>query len=739
MVCAVRARVRVILASFLLAALGFAVPGYAQGPATLSRTPWQMYRNPIVAPVPDYGSHGNINEYLHAPPIPPVNAATPLDGFGNGGWVPAPNGATIGFGSGGASRLGGYACRQALDFTFFQTLVDVPFGTTITQFSISFSGMDDGSRVTIFNSANPGGLVIPGSYVALGNSGTTNLNSYIVAGETNRVVITQVDDCWSGNNLQVANVVLNGSVVQTATSVPPTFSVPFEAPSGACICTPLLMNTDLNGTQNWYVKAQGGPLTITAFAHAVNGFDPEKVVAKVYTWPANVLVDTLTAEYPAGTPGGTAVGDSTAPMLVAAGALFRVEVSTPPPTVGTQPHFRLSATNAESIATGSPSAPSFEHEEVTWHFNVAAGEDLKVSVLLASPPDPAVTVNYDLFDPTGAFHSSGSVNAPGAVFVPAAAAGTWALHVHPSAHYRLEKVGGADRGIYLAWDSSGSGTVQATILDGNAGGNTPFTAGPVNVALFDADNNLIAQQLAASGSVVFPMKLPVGEYTVRITAPLGFTAVESELTLIVTCDEAAEATFVVADVTPPEIQQVPDLVIEATAPGGMPAFWVASGSDLGRGTVPVTCTPAAGSTFTLGTATVVCNAVDLAGNDAAPMTFTVTVQDTVAPAGACTPSYNPSTKNVPRASRRNEDGFYLVSGSDAAGAVTLSIGSYTLQNGETVKFTQSPGLDGVVLVNSQGREPIRHFRVGPGDPVITITDGSGNTSTQTCYVPPIPK
>jgi hypothetical protein len=57
--------------------------------------------------------------------------------------------------------------------------------------------------------------VIPGSYVFLGGSGTANLAPHVVSGETNRVVITQVDDCCIENNLHSAVVVLNGEVVDT--------------------------------------------------------------------------------------------------------------------------------------------------------------------------------------------------------------------------------------------------------------------------------------------------------------------------------------------------------------------------------------------------------------------------------------------------------------------------------------------------------------------------------------------
>ncbi len=175
------------------------------GPATLGRSPWQMLgNNPIVSPVPNYGVHGDPQYYNHVGPIPSV-----IDP----GWGPAPNGSTIGFGGGSASRLGGYGCLTSLDYTFFQTLVDIPNGTVLASFTIEFIGMDDGSRITVYNSVNPTGLVILGSYVYLGATGTTDLASYMVIGETNRVVITQIDDCWAGNNLQTANVVLNGAVI----------------------------------------------------------------------------------------------------------------------------------------------------------------------------------------------------------------------------------------------------------------------------------------------------------------------------------------------------------------------------------------------------------------------------------------------------------------------------------------------------------------------------------------------
>ena len=201
---------------FSLLAVAVLLAATTSNATAQSRTSWEMHKGlevgPYAAPYDDivlWGytmpSHGNVAEYGYAAAIPDANDT---------GWGPAPNGDTIGFSI--YSRLcGRAACRQGGDFTYFQTFVNVPANVTVTAFTIAFSGMDDGSRVSIVNSSYPAGLVIPGSYVFLGGSGTTNLAPYVVSGETNRVIITQVDDCCSGNNLHSAKVILNGNTVVT--------------------------------------------------------------------------------------------------------------------------------------------------------------------------------------------------------------------------------------------------------------------------------------------------------------------------------------------------------------------------------------------------------------------------------------------------------------------------------------------------------------------------------------------
>jgi len=152
----------------------------------------------------------------------------------------------------------------------------------------------------------------------------------------------------------------------------------------------------------------------------------------------------------------------------------------------------------------------------------------------------------------------------------------------------------------------------------------------------------------------------------------------------------------------------------------------------------VTVTQSPAGPYSLGTTNVTLTATDSFGATAT-CTGTVTVVDVTPPAVACVQSVNPSGNNIPKADKTNEDGFYLVTASDSCGATTLTLGGVTLASGETIKLTQSPGRSGVQFVNTMGPLAIKHFNVGPGDPLIVRTDGSGNTSTAACLVPPPPK
>ncbi len=118
-------------------------------------------------------------------------------------------------------------------------------------------------------------------------------------------------------------------------------------------------------------------------------------------------------------------------------------------------------------------------------------------------------------------------------------------------------------------------------------------------------------------------------------------------TTAVTCSASDESGNVatadfdvtVQDTTPPVMINVPEnITIEATsANGAAVSYTKPTAEDSVSGPVTVSCVPPTGSTFALGTSTVTCSASDLAGNKVTK-TFSVTVQDTIAPAISNTPA-----------------------------------------------------------------------------------------------------
>ncbi len=77
------------------------------------------------------------------------------------------------------------------------------------------------------------------------------------------------------------------------------------------------------------------------------------------------------------------------------------------------------------------------------------------------------------------------------------------------------------------------------------------------------------------------------------------------------------------------------MTLEATGPSGAVATYATpTASDLVDGAVAVSCAPASGSTFALGTTPVNCSATDAHGNTAST-SFNVNVQDTTPPSVSC--------------------------------------------------------------------------------------------------------
>jgi hypothetical protein len=114
------------------------------------------------------------------------------------------------------------------------------------------------------------------------------------------------------------------------------------------------------------------------------------------------------------------------------------------------------------------------------------------------------------------------------------------------------------------------------------------------------------------------------------TFAVGTTTVDCSATDAAGNKATGSFTVTVQDTTAPELKLPANITEEATGPNGNVVNYNATASDLVDGNVAVTCDPASGSTFPIANTTVDCSATDGSGNKATG-SFTVTVQDTIAP------------------------------------------------------------------------------------------------------------
>jgi len=174
----------------------------------LTVSPWQMNKGEGIIEISAEilnGIHGNPTAYALAN-IPLQNDAdwevAPVDAEGK-----------ISFGGPNASELTG--CFNQLDFTYFQTIVDIPANTELEEVLVKFALVDDGARAYVFNSVSPNGIFLEGGDIKLGDDPVTDdIKELMKVGEKNRVVIVQFDDCARGNNLHGEEIVVNGVVVE---------------------------------------------------------------------------------------------------------------------------------------------------------------------------------------------------------------------------------------------------------------------------------------------------------------------------------------------------------------------------------------------------------------------------------------------------------------------------------------------------------------------------------------------
>jgi hypothetical protein len=129
----------------------------------------------------------------------------------------------------------------------------------------------------------------------------------------------------------------------------------------------------------------------------------------------------------------------------------------------------------------------------------------------------------------------------------------------------------------------------------------------------------------------------------------------------------ATAGVLVQDTTPPVISPQGDIAETTPDSAGTVVNWTISATV--DGSVPVSCTPASGSVFSLGTTPVSCSAVDSHGNSAnRGFSVTVTRSDTEAP----TLNLAPTTQTLEATGPGGAGATYTVSASDDTGNPTVS-------------------------------------------------------------------
>lgn len=200
----------------------------------------------------------------------------------------------------------------------------------------------------------------------------------------------------------------------------------------------------------------------------------------------------------------------------------------------------------------------------------------------------------------------------------------------------------------------------------------------------------------------------VPQLVVTNDAPAQFPLGDTVVTWTVTDPDGEQATstqtVTVVDTTPPAFGAAPDIQVSTPDTAGRTATFTVTATDLVDGAVTVTCAPASGSNFPIGTTEVTCSAEDAAGNPSS-VTFDVEVllgPDVVDPIVTAPADMSIQTN-------------------DAAGATATFTATATDDRDGTLTPTCTPASGSL-------------FALGDTEVTCEVTDAAGNTGSATFTV-----
>ena len=170
---------------------------------------------------------------------------------------------------------------------------------------------------------------------------------------------------------------------------------------------------------------------------------------------------------------------------------------------------------------------------------------------------------------------------------------------------------------------------RTAICSANGGGFPPVVTPPPNITV-EATGTLTQVDIGTATATDDQGIASITSNAPAAGFPLGTTTVTWIAVDTVGMSGTATQSVTVRDTTPPTLTLPADMIVDSTSTAGAPVTFSATATDIVDPSPVVTCVPASGSVFPLGTTTVTCTARD-ASNKTTTGHFTITVQDKIPP------------------------------------------------------------------------------------------------------------